>query len=60
MAEQKIELVNVEVKSEITGRTIMSFQAEKETARDTAWTRLSNFLHVNRAVASLNHFIEIT
>lgn len=57
MAEQK--LVNVEVKSELTGRTILSFQAEKESARDTAWKRISQYLKVDRAVASLNYFIEV-
>lgn len=59
MADKKIELVNVEVKSELTGKTVIKFQSERDSARSIAWDRLTDFLGVNRAVAALNYFVEL-
>lgn len=58
MAQEK-QLINVEVKSQTTGRTIMTFETEKENAHETAWKRVARFLRIDRAVASMNYFVEI-
>lgn len=50
----------VEVKSELTGKSVISFEStNRQEARKEGYQRIADFLGINRAVASLNYFIEV-
>lgn len=50
----------VEVKSELTGKSVIKFEStDRIKARKEGYDRIAQFLGVNRSIAALNYFIEI-
>lgn len=58
MAKNK-EKVTVEVCSELTGKTVLTFDSDKENARTEGYKRVAQFLGIDKAIASLNYFVNV-
>ena len=53
-------VLTVEVKSETTGKSVISFEStDKKQARTEGYKRIAEFLGISRPIASLNYFVEI-
>lgn len=50
----------IEVKSEITGRAVLKFEAsDKMKGMRDAYSRLAKFLNVDKGTAAVNYFVEV-
>ncbi len=53
--------VLVEVRSETTGKSVIKFETnEPKEARKTAYERIAKFLNIDKSIATLNYFVDIT
>lgn len=60
MSKNTNTIMNVEVKSELTDKTVINFKSnDSVNARSEAYERIAKFLGINKAIASLNYYVEI-